>query len=190
MSIKDEDWFKDAMRKLEETDWESIRQEEKREFAEGQRRVANREYCNWIESFLNNLDEPYNDESWVYKTLKHKKEFTEQDIKNEDDLSHFHKFLNIVADIQRVKEYYDDRNFEEYEYVWKYNNKYFEWNVIVGQGSITTISIINKPDFAVIDLDLYFQREDEGNSMKKYKSNWWNNKPNKDDISDNFEENC
>ena len=190
MSINDEDWFKDAMKKLQETDWESIRQEEKREFAEGQRRVANREYCNWIESFLNNLDEPYNDESWVYKTLKHKKEFTEQDIKNEDDLSHFHKFLNIVADIQRVKEYYDDRDFEEYEYVWKYNNKYFEWNVIVGQGSITTISIINKPDFAVIDLDLYFQREDEGNSMKKYKSNWWNNKPNKDDISDNFEENC
>lgn len=170
MSINDEDWFKDAMKKLQETDWESIRQEEKREFAEGQRRVANREYCNWIESFLNNLDEPYNDESWRYKTLKHKKEFTEQDIKNEDDLSHFHKFLNIVADIQRVKEYYDDRDFEEYEYVWKYNNKYFEWNVIVGQGSITTISIINKPDFAVIDLDLYFQREDEGNSMKKYKS--------------------
>lgn len=184
MSIKDEDWFKNAMKKLEETDWESIRQEEKRKFAEGQRRVANREYCNWIESFLNNLDEPYNDESWGYKTLKHKKEFTEQDIKNEEDLSHFHKFLNIVADIQRVKEYYDDRYFEEYEYVWKFNNKYFEWNTIVGQGSITTICIIEKPDFAVIDLDLYFQREEEGTPMQKYKTSWEDNY--EDDDEEDF----
>ena len=188
MSIKDEDWFKNAMKKLEETDWESIRQEEKRKFAEGQRRVANREYCNWIEAFLNNLNEPYNDESWAYKTLKHKKDFTEKDIKNEKDLSNFHKFLNIVADIQRIKEYYDDRYFEEYEYVWKFNNKYFEQNTLVGQGSITTISIIDKPDFAVIDLDLYFQREDEGNPMKKYKSSWWDNKSNEDDDYDEFEE--
>ena len=169
MSINDENVFKSIMKRLEETDWEYIKQKEKRKFEEGQRRVANREYCNWIESFLNNLDEPYEDEFWAYKTLKHKKEFTEQDIKNEEDLSHFHKFLNIVADIQRVKEYYDDRYFEEYEYVWKFNNKYFEWNTVIGQASSTTIRFIEKPDFAVIDLDLYFKREEEGSPMQKYK---------------------
>ena len=169
MSINDENVFKSIMKKLEQTDWETIRQEEKRKFEEGQRRVANKKYCNWIESFLNNLNEPYEDESWAYKTLKHKKEFTKEDIKNEKDLDHFHKFLNIVADIQRVKEYYDDRDFEEYEYVWKFNNKYFEWNTVIGQGSSTTIRFIEKPDFAVIDLDLYFKREEEGNPMQKYK---------------------
>lgn len=178
MSINNEDWFKDAMRKLEETDWESIKQEEKRKFAEGQKRVANGYYCSWIAHILDHLDEPYNDESWAYKTLKWKDGYVidENDIQNEKDLSHFHKFLNIVADIQRVKEYYDDRDgFPEYEYVWKFNNKYFEWNTIVGQGSITRISIIEKPDFAVIDLDIYFQREYEGNPMEKYKPSFWDN---------------
>lgn len=154
---KDYDWFEKVIKEIRETDWKLIEQEEERRFIEGQKRVANKEYCTWIESFLNNLNEPYNDESWAYKTLKHKKDFTERDIKNEKDLDNFYKFLKIVADIQRVKEYYDDSCFEEYEYIWKFNNKYFKYNILVGQGSITTISIVNKPDFAVIDLDLYFK---------------------------------
>ena len=173
MLINNPDTIEKIKKQIEQTDWESVKKEHERKFIEGQQRVGNEEYCRWIENLLKNLNEPYNDESWAYQTLDHKEEFTEQDFKNEEDLSNFHSFLNIVADIQRIKEYYDDRDsFPEYEYVWKFNNKYFEWNTIVGQGSITTIRIIEKPDFAVIDLDLYFQREKEGNPMKKYKLNY------------------
>ena len=173
MSINNPDIIEKIKKQIEQTDWESVKKEHERKFIEGQQRVGNEEYCRWIENLLKNLNEPYNDESWAYQTLDHKKEFTEQDFKNEEDLSNFHSFLNIVADLHRIKEYYDDRDgFPEYEYVWKFNNKYFEWNTIVGQGSITTIRIIEKPDFAVIDLDLYFQREKEGNPMKKYKLNY------------------
>lgn len=172
MSINDPDFFEKVKKQIEETDWESVKKEQERRFVEGQRRVANRQYCHWIEYILNHLNEPYNDESWAYETQDWKDGYvvTQEDNEREKDLNHFHSFLNIVADIQRIKEYYDDRDsFPEYEYVWKFNNKYFEWNTIVGQGSITRISIIDKPDFAVIDLDLYFKREEEGSPMQKYK---------------------
>lgn len=150
------DIYKQIEDKLDKIDWDSFIKKEKEERIQGQLRVANKNYCNWLESFVNNLPEGYNDENWAYRTLSHNKDFTEQDIKNEKDLSHFYKFLNIVADAQRIKEYYDDSIFEEYEYVFKYNNQYYKWNTLVGQGSITTISKVKKPMFAFIDLDLYF----------------------------------
>ena len=192
MSINDPNFLKEVKKKIDETDWDSVFKREREELAQGQLRVANKTYCNWLTSFLDDLKQPYDDESYAYKTLKCKRELTEEDDKNEKDLSHFHKFLHIVADIQRVKEYFDDRDgFPEYEYVWKYQNRFFEWNTIVGQGSITRISKIEKPDFAYIDLDLYFQREEEGNPQKKFKPSYWDSydddiDEDDDDLSDKF----
>ena len=173
--INDDSWYVVMKKKFDELDWESIRKKEEQKFIEEQKRVANKHYCYWIEALLECLDEPYNDESWAYGTQKWKNSYTTtvNDINKEKDLRHFHTFLNIVADIQRVKEYYDDRDgYPEYEYVWKFNDKYFEWNTLVGQGSITTIKQIGKPDFAYIDLDLYFEKEEEGNPQRKYKKNF------------------
>lgn len=170
MSTNNFDILESIEKRIDEINWEEERQKREARFLDGQKRVGNKEYCQWIEEFLENLNEPYENESWYYGTLKHKKDFTQRDIENEADLSNFLNFLKIVADIQRVKEYLDDRDgFPEYEYVWKFNNKYFVWNTIVGQGSITRLYIIKKPDFSVVDLDLYFQREDSGHPMQKYK---------------------
>lgn len=171
MSINNQTIFEKIKKRIKETDLDFIIKQEKLEMIKAQERVANEDYCFWIEHILNHLAETYKDESWAYRTLKWKNGYTvnENDIKKEKDLEHFYIFLSIVADIQRVKEYYDDRFFEEYEYVWKFNNKYYEWNTFVGQGSITRIRQIEKPDFAYIDLDLYFKREREGDAMEKYK---------------------
>ena len=192
MSINDPNFLKEVKKKIDETDWDSVFKRKREELAQGQLRVANKTYCNWLTSFLDDLKQPYDDESYAYKTLNCKRKLTEEDDKNEKDLSHFHKFLHIVADIQRVKEYFDDRDgFPEYEYVWKYQNRFFEWNTIVGQGSITRISKIEKPDFAYIDLDLYFQREEEGTPQKKFKPSCWDSydddiDEDDDDLSDKF----
>lgn len=156
MSINDPKIIEDIKKKINKFNWDKFFEKRKKDYIQGQLRVANKNYCNWLESFINNLPEGYNDEAWAYKTLSHNKDFIEQDIKNEKDLLHFYKFLNIVADTQRVKEYYDDSFFEEYEYIFKYNNQYYKWNTIIGQGSITTITKVEKPIFAFIDLDLYF----------------------------------
>lgn len=169
MITTDTQTLKEILDEIRDTDWETIFKREEIRITNGQLKVANKEYCNWLESFMNNLPEGYEDEAWAYKTLKHNQNFTKQDLENERHLSNFHTFLDIVADIQRVKEYYDPRDFEEYEYVFKYNNIYYEWNTLVGQGAITTIKKIEKPDFAFIDLDLYFEKQEEGNPMKKYK---------------------
>ena len=172
MSINDPKFIEDIMKKIDETDWNEVFEREKKDCIQGQLRVANKKYCNWLISFLDNLSEEYESESWAYKTLKHKKPFTKEDENNQKDLHHFYRFLHIVADIQRVKEYCDDRFFEEYEYVFKYNNQYYEYNTLIGQGSITTIKKIQQPEFSFINLDLYFQKEDEGTSQKKYKDNF------------------
>ncbi len=150
------DIYKQIEDKLDKIDWDSFIKKEKEERIQGQLRVANKNYCNWLVSFLDNLYEPFDSECWSYKTLKHKIDFSEIDERNVTDLEHFYLFLHVVADKQRVKEYYDDSMFEEYEYVFKYNNQYYKWNTLIGQGSVTTISKIIKPIFAFIDLDLYF----------------------------------
>ena len=163
-----EEVFKDIMKKIDETDWETFFEKEKQERAKGIERVSNRAYLNWLlndflPKFENNM---YDDEYFIY----HTNEFSKTDIKNERDLCHFFSLLSVVANIQRVKEYYDDRFFEEYEYVFKYDNKFYEKNTIVGQGSITRISQIDKPDFCYIDLDLYFYKEENNVSQSKYKN--------------------
>ena len=182
MSINDPDFLKEIQQKIDETDWSEIFKREKEERKQGISRVSNKEYCNWLEAFINNLPKGYNDESWAYKTLEHNKEFTEEDLQKEKDLSYFYKFLTIVADIQRVKEYYDTRDFEEFEYAFKYNDKYYEYNTLVGQGSITRINQIEKPEYCVVDLDLYFKREEEGNPMRKYKFYWRDEDEDDEDI--------
>lgn len=168
--FKNEDWYEEIKEKMDGIDWDLINEKEQKKFIACQKRVANTDYCLWIETILRKLDEPYEDESWAYRTQKWKDNYVinEDDIKKETDLPYFHRFLDMVADIQRVKEYYDDRDgYPEYEYVWKFHDKYFEWNTIVGQGSITRIKQIAKPDFSYIDLDLYFKKEEEGCPQKK-----------------------
>lgn len=144
---------------IRDIDWDSFIERENKKFADGQLKVANKEYCNWLESFIDNLPDGYDDEAWAYKTIRHHEQFTKEDLNNERFLNDFHNFLDIVADKQRVKEYYKSDDFEEYEYVFKYNNIYYVWNTLVGQGSITTIEITDKPDFAFVDLDLYFSKK-------------------------------
>lgn len=169
MAINNLKLISEISKKLDETDWEMYHQKERQKRIQGQIRVANKEYCSWLEQFIKKCKKGYDEESFLYDTIEREGSFTEEDIKKEKDLSHFYDFLQIVADIQRVKEYYDDRFFEEYEYVFKFNNKYFEWNTLVGQGSITSIRIIEEPDFCVVDLDKYFKMKDEGKNLSKYK---------------------
>ena len=154
MNMLDE--LKELKEKMNNIDWDLFIEKEHKKFINGQLKVANKEYCNWLESFINNLPEGYDDETWAYKTIRHNKEFTQEDLNNERFLDAFCKFLNIVADEQRVKEYHNDDFFEEYEYIFKYNNQYYKWNTLIGQGSVTTITKVDKPRFAFIDLDLYF----------------------------------
>ena len=132
-------------------------------------KVSNRDYCKWLNDFISRCkDNRYDDESFGYETLK-VENLSQKDKVNEKVLDAFYRFLKIVAKTQRVAEYYDTRCFEEIEYVFKFNDKYFEYNTLIGQGSVTTIKLIEKPLFAVVDLDLYFRLEDEGIPMREYK---------------------
>ena len=153
------DILKKIKKKIEKIDINIFIQRIKKENIQGQLKVANKEYCNWLE-FLNNLCEPFDSECWLYKTLKHKTDFTKQDEENIIKLDYFYSFLHTVADTQGIKEYHNNNDIcEEYKYIFKYNNQYYQWNILIGQGSVTIIQKIQQPSFSFIDLDIYFKNK-------------------------------
>ncbi len=144
-------------KQLKNVDWATEIEKIKEQEAIGIAKIANTQYLEWLTTeFLPKCkNNRYEDESFLYNHDN----FSEKDIENENNLKHFYKLLDIIANEQRVKEYYNDSDgFPVYEHVFKYKNKYYEKHTIVGQGSITFIKEIKKPDFATIDFDLYFSK--------------------------------
>ena len=153
--------IKKVKKSIESANLEDYFEKMKTERVQGQLRVNNKQYCDWLEGFIKNLPNGYDEEDFAYRTIKKKKRFTGKDILNEKDLDHFYLFLNIVGDKQRVKEYYNFDLFEEKEYVFKYNNTFYRFNILIGQGSSSTIKVIDEPDFSYVDLDKYFKKENQ-----------------------------
>ncbi len=156
--VNNPDILKKLKEKIDNIDWVAEIEKMKKEKANGIAKISNIEYLDWLTiEFLPKFDNAiYEDESFLYNH----ENFTNKDLENEHDLHYFYDLLDVVANEQRVKEYYNDSDgFPVYEYVFKYKDKYYEKHTIVGQGSITFIQEIDKPDFAVINFDLYFKGE-------------------------------
>lgn len=157
MAINNPEIIKKLTEKIKETDWKKCFQRYEEDRKRGQERTATQEYFNWFENFIKNCKGNYDDESFIYETLKSNEPFTDIDKKNERDLSYFYQNLQLIANEQRVKEYYNTDDFEEYGYVFKYNEVFYEWTTIVGQGSITYIQITNEPEYCYIDVDKFLK---------------------------------
>ncbi len=159
--VNNPDLIKELKEQIDNIDWATEIEKMKAEKLAGIAKIASTEYFDWLTieflpKFENNT---YEDETFLYCH----DEFTEKDVKNENNLGYFYDLLDIVANEQRVKEYTGGYDFPEYEYVFKYKEKYYEKHTIVGQGSITFIKEIDKPNFAVIDFDLYFRKAGKDN---------------------------
>lgn len=154
--------FNKIMKKIDEFDFSDYLKKEKQRVENGVKKVAKTSYINWLtQDFINKFEHNvYDSEFFLY----HSKDFSALDIRNEKHLGYFDSFLDIVAKEQRVQEYHEPvLSFEEYDYVFKYKNEFYNRNIIVGQGSITRIKKVEKPDYSYIDLDKFFEKEENKN---------------------------
>lgn len=122
-----------------------MKQEEKRKAK--RKLVSSREYIDWVYNNLSSQNgEGFSDEDFAYS-----------DDPNKDKgvlLSQFLDYIHTLAVEQRVLNVPDKENgFETLNYVINIKDKYFAISMMCGQGSITFISEVQKPNHCCVRLN-------------------------------------
>lgn len=112
--------------------------------------VSSKEYLDWLENF--SKKGPFNDEDISYND-----EIDVIDKENGKIISYFASYIYSEAQIQSVFEEKQEGEFDEERFIFMYNDNFYEIWTIFGQGSITGINKIEKPDndnYVILGRDL------------------------------------
>ena len=158
MPINDPKFIKELQEKVNKIDWDDIKKQEKKKEQdkfEGILKVGTKNFFDWLPTILNKYQNNcYSAEESLYMV---KTNWSKEDIDNERLICYLMDVLKIIADRQRVKLYSNCLDFEEYEYYYKYKDKFYIYEELYGQGSEIFIRKEKEPDFAYIDLDKFFK---------------------------------
>jgi hypothetical protein len=119
--------------------------ERQRVAAENDALVQSREYLDWIKDVLVRKTQ-YNDEYALYDK-------DEIDNFNGSKLNYFMSYITKLANEQRIMNVPNiECMFEEANYVVRIDDVFVEVSLMVGQGAITFIQIVDKPNYAYVVL--------------------------------------
>lgn len=98
----------------------------------------NYDYINWLDNFTSKHNNFYQD-SFLYN-----EDISQDDKKNVEKLDYLFECIdNYASNNDILPVYYDDINFGNVNYRFKYNNKYYEIGVMIGQGSSISLKTID-----------------------------------------------
>ena len=101
--------------------------------------TASKEYLEWLYNFIK-PDKIYDDESALYLMTDSK------DKENLLMISYLQKYIEVLATTQSIENKVDNENsFQALNYIFRYRDRYYQIDTMIGQGAITFISICKNP---------------------------------------------
>lgn len=144
--------LEELMGKLDDTNYmercHAIFMEQEEKWEAKRKLVSSREYIEWIYNSLSSENEEvFSDEDFAYSDDPNKEKGLL--------LSQFLDYVDTLAEEQRVLNVPDKENeFETQNYIINVNDKYFAISMMCGQGSITFIHEVQKPNHCYVKMEL------------------------------------